>query len=125
MSKSPVEAMKVAKGGTGKAAVGAAVDALMNIKQQITAIDPAHPLAVVDKKAAKKKAAAEKTAPQIQLPKSYKSRQPNPIDEIQGSDLFHTSGGPALGRAPVAGALEDQKEATAPQVLTGKGMFAQ
>lgn len=56
------EAVKVAKGGTGKAAVGAAVDALMNIKQQITAIDPAHPLAVVDKKAAKKKAAAEKKA---------------------------------------------------------------
>ena len=56
------EAVKVAKGGTDKAAVGAAVDALMAIKQQITAIDPAHPLAVVDKKAAKKKAAAEKKA---------------------------------------------------------------
>jgi len=78
-----------------------------------------------ESKVNQEKATTEKTTPQIQLPKSYKSRQPNPIDEIQGSSLFHTAGGPAVGRAPVAGALADQKEATAPQVLTGKGVFAQ
>ena len=71
------------------------------------------------------KATAERIAPQIQLTKSYKSRQPNPIDEIQGSGLFHTSGGAAVGRAPVTCVLGDQKEVAAPQVQTGKGAYVQ
>ena len=38
------------------------VAALVKIKEEITKLDPAHPMAIVDKKAAKKKAAAEKKA---------------------------------------------------------------
>ena len=36
--------------------------AQVKIKEEITKLDPAHPMAIVDKKAAKKKAAAEKKA---------------------------------------------------------------
>ena len=53
------EAVKVAKGGDSKEAIKAAVDALVAIKEKITALDPSHPLALVDK-AAKKKAEKEK-----------------------------------------------------------------
>ena len=56
------EAVKTAKGGGDKAAIADAVAKLVAIKEQITKIDPAHPMAIVDKKAAKKKAAAEKKA---------------------------------------------------------------
>mmetsp|Transcript_2967 Transcript_2967/g.10097 ORF Transcript_2967/g.10097 Transcript_2967/m.10097 type:complete len:102 (+) Transcript_2967:95-400(+) len=52
------EAVKVAKGGDSKEAIKAAVDALVAIKEKITALDPSHPLALVDK-AAKKKAEKE------------------------------------------------------------------
>ena len=53
------EAVKVAKGGDSKEAIKAAVDALVAIKTKITALDPSHPMALVDK-AAKKKAEKEK-----------------------------------------------------------------
>ena len=56
------EAVKAAKGGGDKAVIAEAVAKLVAIKEQITKLDPAHPMAIVDKKAAKKKAAAEKKA---------------------------------------------------------------
>ncbi|KAK7237525.1 arginyl tRNA synthetase [Aureococcus anophagefferens] len=52
------EAVKTAKAGGDKAAIKAAVDALVAIKTKITALDPSHPMALVDK-AAKKKAEKE------------------------------------------------------------------
>ena len=60
------EAVKAAKAATpgpeNAAAIKEKVAALMAVKEQITKLDPAHPLAIVDKKAAKKKAAAAKKA---------------------------------------------------------------
>ena len=56
------EAVKAAKAGGDAADIKAKVAALVKIKEQITKLDPAHPMAIVDKKAAKKKAAAEKKA---------------------------------------------------------------
>ena len=50
--------MKATKAGGDKAAIKTAVDALVAIKEKITALDPSHPLALVDK-AAKKKAEKE------------------------------------------------------------------
>ena len=52
------EAVKTAKGGGDKAVIADAVAKLVAIKEQITKLDPAHPMAIVDKKAAKKKAKA-------------------------------------------------------------------
>ena len=56
------EAVKQAKAGGDADDVKAKVAALVKIKEEITKLDPAHPMAIVDKKAAKKKAAAEKKA---------------------------------------------------------------
>ncbi|KAH8063108.1 tRNA binding protein [Aureococcus anophagefferens] len=53
------EAVKAAKAGQDKAAIKTAVDALVAIKEKITALDPGHPMALVDK-AAKKKSEKEK-----------------------------------------------------------------
>ena len=53
------EAVKAAKAGQDKAAIKTAVDALVAIKEKVTALDPGHPMALVDK-AAKKKAEKEK-----------------------------------------------------------------
>ena len=56
------EAVKQAKAAGDAADIKAKVAALVKIKEEITKLDPAHPMAIVDKKAAKKKAAAEKKA---------------------------------------------------------------
>ena len=56
------EAVKAAKAGGDADDVKAKVAALVKIKEEITKLDPAHPMAIVDKKAAKKKAAAAKKA---------------------------------------------------------------
>ena len=56
------EAVKAAKASGDADDVKAKVAALVKIKEEITKLDPAHPMAIVDKKAAKKKAAAEKKA---------------------------------------------------------------
>ena len=54
------EAVKAAKAGGDADDVKSKVAALVKIKEEITKLDPAHPMAIVDKKAAKKKAAAAK-----------------------------------------------------------------
>ena len=56
------EAVKQAKAAGDAADIKAKVAALVKIKEEITKLDPAHPMAIVDKKAAKKKAKAAAAA---------------------------------------------------------------
>jgi chemotaxis protein histidine kinase CheA len=56
------EAVKAAKAGGDAADIKAKVAALVKIKEEITKLDPAHPMVIVDKKAAKKKAKAAAAA---------------------------------------------------------------
>ena len=73
------EAVKAAKAGQDKAAIKTAVDALVAIKEKVTALDPGHPMALVDK-AAKKKAERAKGKPERKLrpEERLKNTQPWP-----------------------------------------------
>eukprot|EP00629_Pelagomonadales_sp_RCC1024_P010342 CAMPEP_0119284132 /NCGR_PEP_ID=MMETSP1329-20130426/29775_1 /TAXON_ID=114041 /ORGANISM="Genus nov. species nov., Strain RCC1024" /LENGTH=62 /DNA_ID=CAMNT_0007284809 /DNA_START=81 /DNA_END=266 /DNA_ORIENTATION=- len=48
------EAVKAAKAAGDKAVIAEKVAALVAVKEKITALDPAHPMAIVDKKAKKR-----------------------------------------------------------------------
>ncbi|KAH8072651.1 hypothetical protein JL721_3294 [Aureococcus anophagefferens] len=103
------EAVKTAKAGGDKAAIKAAVDALVAIKTKITALDPSHPMALVDK-AAKKKAEKEAkkqeaAAPAADgAPPSKNSQKAGEEGAKDAKKKAHKDGGapPAAAAAPAA-----------------------